>query len=131
LMLPVGALAQSGTNGESPRHHYGTMWDARTVETQHGEVIAVDKYVPGRGGPASGLRLTMKTDRETIVVVLGPVSYVEGQQLTITPKDKLEIKGSRMSIDGQPALIAAEVKKGDKIVKLRDESGVPLWPRAR
>jgi hypothetical protein len=28
---------------------------------------------------------------------------------------------------GKPALIAAKVKKGDERLRLRDESGVPVW----
>jgi hypothetical protein len=131
FVFALTSQAQSGMAGDGPRHHYSKMWDARTVETQKGEVVTVEKYVPGRGGPASGLRLTMKTDRETIVVVLGPVSYVEGQQFKIEPKDRLEIKGSRMSVDGQSTMIAAEVKKGDKTLKLRDEAGSPLWSGAK
>lgn len=35
--------------------------------------------------------------------------------------------GSRISFEGNPAIIAAEVKKGDEVLKLRDEKGVPFW----
>jgi hypothetical protein len=45
----------------------------------------------------------------------------------IEPKDKVEIKGSRVTLQGQPALIAAEVKKGDGVLKLRDDAEVPMW----
>jgi hypothetical protein len=30
-------------------------------------------------------------------------------------------------MNGKPALIAAEVKKGDALLRLRDESGIPAW----
>jgi hypothetical protein len=29
--------------------------------------------------------------------------------------------------DGKPTIIAAEVKKGDGILKLRDKNGFPMW----
>jgi hypothetical protein len=45
----------------------------------------------------------------------------------IQPKDTVEVKGSRVTVQGQPALIAAEVKKGDEVLKLRDEAGIPMW----
>jgi hypothetical protein len=35
--------------------------------------------------------------------------------------------GSRITFAGKPAIVAAEVKKGDQVLKLRDESGTPLW----
>ena len=127
FVLVFSVWAQSGSGGDAPRLHYGTMWDAGTVETLKGQVVAVEKYVPGRGGTSYGLRLTMKTDSETVSVILGPVWYVEAQQFKFEPKDTLEVKGSRMSVQGQPTMIAAEVKKGDKALKLRNEAGNPLW----
>jgi hypothetical protein len=39
----------------------------------------------------------------------------------------VEIKGSQVTVSGKPAIIAGEVKKGDETLKLRDESGVPVW----
>ena len=36
-------------------------------------------------------------------------------------------KGSRVTVQGKPELIAAEVRKGDETLRLRDESGVPAW----
>jgi len=60
-------------------------------------------------------------------VILGPQWYLENQDVKIEPKDKVEIKGSRVTIQGKPALVAAEVKKGEETLRLRDESGVPVW----
>ncbi len=37
------------------------------------------------------------------------------------------LKGSRVTVAGKPALIAAEVTKGDALLKLRDDSGIPAW----
>jgi len=107
--------------------HYGTMWDAKTVETVKGEVVSLDKYTPGKGGRSYGLRLTLKTDKETLPVILGPAWYIEQQPFAVAPKDQVEIKGSRIPIQGQATIIAAEVKKGDQILKLRDDKGIPLW----
>ena len=42
-------------------------------------------------------------------------------------KDNLEIRGSRVTSQGKPAIIAAEIRKGDQILKLRDENGIPAW----
>jgi len=41
--------------------------------------------------------------------------------------DKIEVKGSRVTFAGKPAIIAAEVKKGDNTVILRDSAGIPAW----
>jgi len=133
LLLVNASWAQPGTGagGGGPRVHYGTMWDAKTVATMKGEVVSVDKYIPGRGGTSYGLRLNLKTGQETIPVVLGPVWYIEEQHIAFNVNDKVEVKGSKMSIQGQPTLIAQEVKKGDKVLKLRDDQGAPLWTGPR
>jgi hypothetical protein len=48
-------------------------------------------------------------------------------KLGIDAKDKIEVKGSRITFGGRPAMIAAEMKKGDEVLKLRDDSGFPVW----
>jgi hypothetical protein len=126
LILVNASWAQPGM-GRGGGVHYGTMWDAKTVATVKGEVVSVDKYTPGRGGTSYGLRLTLKTDKETLPVILGPAWYIDQQHFAVAPKDNVEIKGSQLAIQGQPTIIAQEVKKGDKVLKLRDDKGAPLW----
>ena len=73
------------------------------------------------------MHLTVKTDKETIVVQLGPSWYLDQQKMTFAPNDTLQITGSRVTFDGKPALIAAEMKEGSQSLKLRDANGIPLW----
>jgi len=53
--------------------------------------------------------------------------HVENQDIKIEAGDRIEVKGSRITYAGKPAIIAAEVKKGDEILTLRDENGFPVW----
>jgi hypothetical protein len=102
------------------------MYDPKTVETINGEVTSVSRITP-RKGMSAGVHLNVKTDKETISVHLGPSWYLENQDLRIEPKDKVEVKGSKITFDGKPAIIAAEVRKGDEVLKLRDDAGFPVW----
>jgi hypothetical protein len=130
--LSVASWAQSGGGqGRGQGMHYGTMWDAKTVETVKGEVVAVDKFTPGRGGNSYGLHLTLKTDTGTLPVILGPGWYIEQQHFVINPGDKAEISGSRMEIKGQAKMIAASVNIDGKILKLRNDNGTPVWTGPR
>jgi hypothetical protein len=115
-----------GSGGWGPGGPYGRMYDVKTVETISGEVTKVDRITPMRGMSA-GVHLIVKTDKGDVSVHLGPQWYLENQDVKIEPKDKVEIKGSRVTAQGQPAVIAAEVKKGDQVLKLRDEAGMPVW----
>jgi len=133
VLLAASAWAQPGMGpgGRGGGMHYGTMWDASSVIAVSGEVTAVEKYTPGKGGNSYGLRLTIKTDKGTLPIILGPGWYIEQQHFAVAPKDQVEIKGSRIPIQGQSTLIAAEVKKGDQVLKLRDDQGIPLWAGPR
>ncbi len=117
---------QGGGRGWGGGSSYNRMYDPKTVQTVRGEVVCVDKFTPGRGMSA-GVHLTLKTEKETIPVHLGPSWYIENQELKIEPKDKIEVKGSLITFEGKPAIVAAEVRKGDDILKLRDDAGVPFW----
>ncbi len=131
LLLSSDAFAQPGMKwrgggGWGAGNSYGRMYDPKTVETVSGEVVKVDKIMPMKG-MSYGIHLLIKTEKEEISVHLGPAWYIENQDVKIEPKDKIEIKGSRITFQGKPAIIAAEVKKGEEILKLRDDTGVPVW----
>jgi hypothetical protein len=130
LALAPAAFAQGmkwrGSGGWGPGTAYGRLYDVKTVETVIGEVVKVDRITPMRG-MAYGVHLVVKTDKGDVSVQLGPQWYLENQDVKIEPKDKVEIKGSRVTVQGQPAIIAAEVRKGGDVLILRDEAGVPMW----
>jgi|UniRef100_A0A7V6A0Z0 hypothetical protein len=109
---------------------YSRMYNPQTVETLSGEVVSLEKFAPGRR-MSYGVHFTLKTDKETIAVHLGPSWYVEKQPVTIAQGDKVEVTGSRITYQGQPAIVAAEVKKGGQVLKLRDANGVPAWAGQR
>jgi hypothetical protein len=118
----VGGRVAGGGAGSQ----YNRLYNTNTVETVSGEVIAVN-HITSTNGMSYGVHLELKTDKETVSVHLGPGWFIENQDITIEPKDKVEIKGSRVTFDGKPAIIAAEVKKGDEVLKLRDQNGIPFW----
>jgi hypothetical protein len=102
------------------------MYNPRTVETIRGVVASLDSITPMMG-MARGVHATLKTVKETIPVHLGPAWYVEYQDMRIVPKDTVEVKGSRITFQGRPAMIAAEVRKGGDVLVLRDANGFPAW----
>lgn len=100
-------------------------YDPKTVETLQGKVLSVET-TQQRG---RGVHLMLQTDKETVAVHLGPSWYIKKQMLKIDTDDTISVTGSRVIIGGKPAIIAAEVKKGNETVKLRDENGIPAWSR--
>lgn len=131
LLFTVGSFAQmgpmwKGSGGWGMGMQYDRMYNTKTVETIPGVVVSVDKITPMKG-MSHGVHMILKTNKETLAIHLGPSWYIENQDIKIVPKDKVEVKGSRITFEGKPAIIAAEVKKGNEILKLRDEKGFPVW----
>lgn len=115
-----------GSGGWGMGTPYAKMYNPKTVETISGEVVSVDKITPMKG-MSYGVHMTVRTGKETISVHLGPGWFIENQDVKIKPKDRVEVKGSRVAFDDKPAIIAAEVKRGDEVLMLRDVSGFPVW----
>ena len=131
FVLATDSFAQrgmrwKGSGGWGTGTQYGKMYDAKTVETIVGEVVSIDRIIPAKR-MSYGVHAMVKTQKETVSVHLGPGWYIENQDIKIEPKDKIEVKGSRITFQGKPAIIAAEIKKGNEILKLRDENGFPVW----
>jgi hypothetical protein len=119
----VGIVAAQGTTR-------GRNYDPATVETLHAEVLAVE-YVTQATGGARGVHLVLGTAAGPVTAHLGPEWYVSRQAIRIDAGDTVEVTGSRVLFEGEPALIAAEVVKGEESLILRDDRGIPMWSRGR
>ena len=131
LIFSMDSFAQRGTRWKSSggwgtNSNYNKLYNSSTIETLKGEVVAIDKIVPEKG-MSYGIHLKLKTDKETISIHLGPGWFIENQDVKIELKDKIEVKGSRITYKNKPAIIAAEIKRGNDLLKLRDENGIPIW----
>jgi hypothetical protein len=104
-------------------------YDPKTVETIEGKVLSIERTTPAKN-QGYGVHLMLQTDKETIAVHLGPSRYIDKQTPKIEVNDAITVTGSRIIVGGKPAIIAAQVKKGNDILKLRDENGIPAWRRA-
>lgn len=115
-----------GSGGWGMGTQYQRIYNPATVETISGTVEAISKVTPFKG-MLYGIHVMLKTEKENISVHLGPGWYIERQDIKIDKGDKLDVKGSRVKIADKEAIIAAEIKKGDDILILRDDSGIPVW----
>ncbi len=126
----VAQMNWKGSSGWGMGDQYMSMFDPKTIETINGEVIKVGRIVPFKR-MSRGVHLLLKTGKETISVHLGPAWFIEKQDIKIEPQDRVEVKGSKVTFRGKPAIIAIELKKGNTVLKLRDENGFPLWSGRR
>jgi hypothetical protein len=128
VLCSSSACAQSGSpgGGWGSGGQYNRLYNPQTVETITGVIEKVDRTTPLRG-MGQGIHLLVKTDQGTTSVHLGPAWFIENQDIQLKPKDQVQVTGSRVTFQGQPAIIASEVREGDEVLRLRDASGVPVW----
>ncbi len=104
----------------------GRIYDPAKAETISGQVVSLEQ-IAGRRGMGTGVVLKVSSGSDTFVVHLGPKWYLDDQKVKFAAGDAVEIKGVRTVRRGQDIFLAAEIKKGSDILKLRDEQGIPLW----
>ncbi len=104
----------------------GRMYDPAKAETLSGQVVSVEEFAAPRGrGNAVVLKVT--SGSSTMAVHLGPKWFLDKQAMKFAAGDSVDIKGVKTARRGQDIFIAAEVKKGSDVLKLRDEQGIPAW----
>ena len=126
----VALFASSNATAQRGKGAADRRYDPKTVETIQGTVLSVEKTAPPQNR-GYGVHLTLQTaDNQTVDVHLGPAWFLDKQPTHVEAKDQITVTGSRVMIDGKPAIIAAEIKKGAVVLKLRDSNGIPIWAGA-
>ena len=115
--LTTTAYAQGGMGGN---------YNLATETTLTGTVDEV-KNVPASGRGGGGLHLILNASSGRIEVHVGPASFVSSKGVTFAKGDALTVVGSKVTMEGQEAVIAREIKRGDQVLTLRDAKGFPLW----
>jgi hypothetical protein len=125
LVVFTMPLAQAQPRGGS--QPAGPRYDPATEVTVTGTVEEVREIPHGARGP--GIHLTLRTDRATYDVHVGPVRFLAEHAIAFAKGDPLRVTGSKVYYGGKDALLAREIKKGEKTVTLRDSRGIPEWSR--
>jgi hypothetical protein len=102
-------------------------YDAKTVETIGGKVLSIEKITSAKKR-GYWIDLMLQTGSGTIAVELGPAWYIDKQTPRIEANDMITVIGSRVTMDGRPVIVAADITRGNELVKLRDNNGTPVWP---
>ncbi len=108
------------------------LYNPQAVVTLAGKVTAINRRAPKKAGRPERVIMVLQTDQGAVKVHLGPADYFDQQALKLAPGDQVEVKGTKVNRAKAPTFIAGEVKKGDQVLKLRDDAtGRPLWPKGK
>jgi hypothetical protein len=101
------------------------FYDPATEVTVHGviEEAQSSSYPCWQGG----VQVTLRTDKETDYVRVGPTFFLSENGFSLAKGDKLSVTGSKLSFQGSTILIAREISKDGKTLTLRNPQGFPTW----
>jgi sporulation protein YlmC with PRC-barrel domain len=116
-------------NNHKGEHAFSYNPDA--VQTIHGTVSKVDtRRVEVEGTAMEYLRLTVKADDgRTILVHVGPRSFVDRQNIIFNEGDPVTITGSLAKMGEREVLVASRIQTSGRALDLRTREGAPLWSR--
>ncbi|MCK9420051.1 MAG: DNA-binding protein [Nitrospirae bacterium] len=102
-------------------------YDSAKSDVVSGQVVSLEPVDSQRCSTGQGVILKVNSGNAATAFYLGPQWYLDRQTVKIAVGDTVEIKGSKTALNDDNVYIAAEVKKGSEILKLRDENGAPVW----
>lgn len=129
-LLLTGNTVMAQRQGKG-RNMPGRHYNPETVTNITGTIESVEKQTYGKRNGYTGIHLLVQTKTEKIAVHLGPEWYIEEQGVTLDKGDKVNVEGSRITFDGEPAIVARKLIKGSQALILRSEDGTPKWAGQR
>jgi hypothetical protein len=143
LLLPALGTAQARQCGDncagcsccSQTHEHGATpkagrsrptvpdYDAALEQRITGVVVSAFE-IPG----STELLVTISTGENSFEVQVGPAAWMAGKGYTLSPGEGVEILGAVVGTEGNNRILARQIWKGGEEIRLRDQTGKPLWP---
>ncbi len=135
-----GSYANGSNTARSPRDMqdqgvYGSpsnkvkKHNPLNVERIRGEILDKKTVVNPDGSTLVMLRLSDGTNEYK--VLLGPSTYLDRAGVSMQIGDTIDVKGSKMSVNGDEMFIATDITKSGYTIRLRNEAGQPVWGNGR
>jgi hypothetical protein len=126
--LPQTVIVDNRMAGYAYNSPYNRLYSLRSQVDFTGIVTGVQTVRP-MPGMDPGVTLLVKNDNGggTAVVELGPQWFVDRQVTRIKPKQRVQVIGSKVMVDGRGVILAKLVRTGKEVLALRRVNGVPYW----
>jgi hypothetical protein len=124
--VAIAAPPVSQTNGWERGSAYDKIYDSALEVIAPSTVLKVESFTP-REGMAPGMRAFVVTGSESLWVHLGPVLFLEAQNVKIAAGDRIVVTGALVPWKGEHVIVASHVEKDGQMMHLRDDTGRPEW----
>jgi hypothetical protein len=100
-------------------------YDRAAEKTISGTIKAVVAF-PAEDGSV-GVHFDLKTAEGLVSVHVAPAVYIGQQNAFFFADDEIEVIGTRTVEDGNVAIWARAIQKGNSLLSLREADGTPKW----
>lgn len=125
---PVSGALPSAAAAPTAAELTGTF-NPSSITSIDGTVAEEGKFQPA-ASTTEMLWLRVRTSNgQTVLVNLGPRSYVSSQDFYVVPGDRIHLKGSEVTAtaSGKRVFLPTEVTYSNQTLKLRSDTGTGLW----
>jgi len=117
-------LSVLGVSFHAPTALQGAaLYNPANEITATGTVTGVEEFDCPVSEGELGVHLTLKTAEGNLQVHLAPSRIMQGQKLSFSPGDQLQVTGARVRINGTKGIIARELTRGNETYIFRDQEG--------
>jgi len=114
-----------GTDGE-----FTHMFNRQGIVFLTGTVKRIKAIAPIKG-MSEGVVAVLKTQEGEVELALGPKWFINNQKMSFSKNDMIEARGVKVTLLKKTFFIPARIIKGDYVMELRNEDGVPVWDAVR
>ncbi len=126
VFLTLSGMILAAIGFRRSHRTYRRKFDPASIEERSGKVEDI-VYTGRENREDSGVELLLKSGDEFVSVHLGPAWYLERQNGRLRKGEKVIVRGSKILHNHEPVIIAETVARGDKVFRLRDQNGHPVW----
>ena len=123
-------IAQKENDGWEDGSKFNSLFNTKTIDTVFGEIVSLDIVKP-TNGMSYGIQLIVKTKTDTLTAILCPTWFTKCLNICLKANDKIEIEGSRVTLNNKPIMIGARIICNGIILKMRNDKGHPIWDYLR
>lgn len=115
-----------GQYSGSPCDRTSSAASAASVQSLEGTIAEII-YLPGATPEAALVELRLQTTAGIHLVRLAPAGFLKDSGLIVREGDAVAIKGFDVAGMQGDIIVANEIRKEDKTLRLRDRRGLPAW----
>ena len=130
MAIPGAGRTRQDMGGWGRDGEFSQMFSRQNIVFLTGTIEEIKPVAPIKG-MTEGVAVVLKAQEDTIELLLGPKWFINNQRISFSRNDMIEVRGVKVTLHKKTFFIPARIIKGDYILELRNEDGVPVWDAAR